>query len=89
MKFFFYGMYEMANMCVAQYSAFEIEDEVLPNLREYSFANSLFWVGFFLILTRQFINIIANLKRLLPRVTLASSLRVKTPWTMHPRMRVK
>ncbi|KAF2132505.1 ATP synthase F1 gamma [Dothidotthia symphoricarpi CBS 119687] len=26
-----------------QFSAFEIEDEVLPNLREYAFANSLFW----------------------------------------------
>ena len=27
----------------AQFSAFEIEDEVLPNLREYALANSLFW----------------------------------------------
>jgi F-type H+-transporting ATPase subunit gamma len=26
-----------------QFSAFEIEDEVLPNLREYALANSLFW----------------------------------------------
>ncbi|CAI6281437.1 unnamed protein product [Periconia digitata] len=26
-----------------QYSAFEIDDEVLPNLREYALANSLFW----------------------------------------------
>lgn len=28
---------------LAQFSAFEIEDEVLPNLREYALANSLFW----------------------------------------------
>ncbi|RYN30727.1 hypothetical protein AA0113_g4765 [Alternaria arborescens] len=27
----------------ANFSAFEIEDEVLPNLREYALANSLFW----------------------------------------------
>ncbi|KZM27225.1 atp3 gamma subunit of the F1 sector of mitochondrial F1F0 ATP synthase [Ascochyta rabiei] len=27
----------------ANYSAFEIEDEALPNLREYALANSLFW----------------------------------------------
>jgi F-type H+-transporting ATPase subunit gamma len=27
----------------AQFSAFEIEDEGLPNLREYALANSLFW----------------------------------------------
>jgi len=27
----------------ANYSAFEIEDEILPNLREYSLANSLYW----------------------------------------------
>ncbi|KAF2636203.1 putative ATP synthase subunit gamma, mitochondrial [Massarina eburnea CBS 473.64] len=26
-----------------QFAAFEIDDEVLPNLREYSLANSLFW----------------------------------------------
>ena len=28
---------------VANYSAFEVEEDVLPNLREYGLANSLFW----------------------------------------------
>jgi len=32
-----------ANTCSANFSAFEIEGEVLSNLREYSLANSLFW----------------------------------------------
>lgn len=27
----------------ANFAAFEIDDETLPNLREYAFANSLFW----------------------------------------------
>ena len=31
-------------METANYSAFEIEDEALPNLREYALANSLYWV---------------------------------------------
>lgn len=30
-------------MNVANISAFEVDDEVLGNLREYSLANSLFW----------------------------------------------
>lgn len=29
---------------VANISSFEVSDESLPNLREYSLANSLFWV---------------------------------------------
>jgi F0F1-type ATP synthase gamma subunit len=29
--------------CKANFSAFEIDDQVLSNLREYSLANSLFW----------------------------------------------
>lgn len=32
-----------ANACAANISAFEVEDEALANLREYSLANSLFW----------------------------------------------
>jgi F-type H+-transporting ATPase subunit gamma len=33
-----------SDITVANYSAFEIEDEALPNLREYALANSLYWV---------------------------------------------
>jgi hypothetical protein len=29
----------------ANFAAFEIDDEVLSNLREYAFANSLYWVS--------------------------------------------
>ncbi len=29
----------------ANFAAFEIDDEVLANLREYALANSLFWVS--------------------------------------------
>jgi F-type H+-transporting ATPase subunit gamma len=29
--------------CTANFSAFEVEEEALSNLREYSLANSLFW----------------------------------------------
>ena len=29
---------------VANFAAFEIDDEVLTNLKEYALANSLFWV---------------------------------------------
>lgn len=36
-----------ANRIVANFAAFEIDDEVLSNFREYSLANSLFWVGHF------------------------------------------
>ncbi|KAL7771285.1 hypothetical protein CFE70_001228 [Pyrenophora teres f. teres 0-1] len=32
-----------ASVKIANFAAFEIEDEVLPNLREYALANSLFW----------------------------------------------
>ena len=34
-----------ANISLANFSAFEIDDEVLANLREYALANSLFWVS--------------------------------------------
>ena len=34
-----------ANQHLANFAAFEIDDEVLANLREYALANSLFWVG--------------------------------------------
>jgi len=37
-------MVTVTNAFVANFSAFEIEDEVLPNLREYALANSLYWV---------------------------------------------
>lgn len=30
-------------LCTANFSAFEVEDEVIGNLREYSLANSLYW----------------------------------------------
>jgi F0F1-type ATP synthase gamma subunit len=30
-------------MFIANFAAFEIDDEVLSNLREYALANSLFW----------------------------------------------
>ena len=39
------GRIPHANRISANYSAFEIEDEVLGNLREYSMANSLYWVS--------------------------------------------
>ena len=29
--------------CLANFAAFEVDDELLSNLREYSLANSLFW----------------------------------------------
>lgn len=29
--------------CTANFSAFEVEEEALSNLREYSLANSLYW----------------------------------------------
>ena len=32
-----------ANELIAKFSQFEIDDEVLANLREYALANSLFW----------------------------------------------
>jgi F0F1-type ATP synthase gamma subunit len=32
-----------ANSDLANFSAFEIDDEVLANLREYALSNSLFW----------------------------------------------
>ena len=32
-----------ANNLTAKFSDFEIDDEVLTNLREYALANSLFW----------------------------------------------
>ena len=34
---------KIAQCCIANFSAFEIDDEVLANLREYALANSLFW----------------------------------------------
>lgn len=34
-----------ANQALANFAAFEIDDEVLANLREYALANSLFWVS--------------------------------------------
>jgi len=30
---------------LANFSAFEIDDEVLANLREYALANSIYWVS--------------------------------------------
>lgn len=33
----------LANHQLANYAAFEIDDEVLGNLREYSLTNSLYW----------------------------------------------
>jgi hypothetical protein len=30
-------------ICKANFAAFEIDDEVLSNLREYALANSLYW----------------------------------------------
>ena len=36
-----------ANSMVANFAAFEFDDEVLSNFREYALANSLFWVGHF------------------------------------------
>jgi len=32
-----------ANLMAANFSAFEIDDEVLANLREYALSNSLYW----------------------------------------------
>ncbi len=29
--------------CLANFSAFEVDEELLSNLREYSLANSLYW----------------------------------------------
>ena len=29
--------------CAANFSAFEVDEELLPNMREYSLANSIFW----------------------------------------------
>jgi F0F1-type ATP synthase gamma subunit len=33
----------MLTRLIANFSAFEIDDEVLANLREYALSNSLFW----------------------------------------------
>lgn len=34
-----------SDIIVANFAAFEIDDEVLGNMREYALANSLYWVG--------------------------------------------
>lgn len=33
-----------SDITVANFAAFEIDDEVLGNMREYALANSLYWV---------------------------------------------
>lgn len=31
------------NLSIENFSAFEVDEELLPNLREYSLANAIFW----------------------------------------------
>lgn len=62
---------------VANFAAYEVDDEVLSNLREYALANSLFWVGhLFLTLEAS-----ADLRtRPLPKVTRVNNQPAAMPW---------
>ena len=63
-------------MRIANFAAFEIDDEVLGNLREYALANSLYWVS-----TPQSMHwTVVDISRLWQKATLASSPPVVTLW---------
>ena len=65
------------NCPVENFAAYEADDEVLSNLREYALANSLFWVGhLFLTLEAS-----TDLRiRPLPKVTRVNSQPAAMPW---------
>ena len=62
----------------ANFAAFEIDDEVLPNLREYALANSLYWVCLEHYLFASNVNL--SLYRLSRKVTHANNQLVEMPW---------
>ena len=66
----------------ANFTAFEIDDEVLSNLREYALANSIYWVSRPAFQKRASTNPLTHPSlRLSQKATLANSLPDATPWT--------
>jgi F0F1-type ATP synthase gamma subunit len=52
--------YAKSNREIANFSAFEIDDEVLSNLREYALSNSLYWVRIVLVAATSILTSVAQ-----------------------------